>query len=95
MRVLLAVCVAFTLLGAVNWLAVGTYRMAASAHLPQQPVEDLFAFLAQIVGNGGAFWLQNLVYVAVGLAGLAAFGIFLFGVTTRPVRKFPEAVAYV
>ncbi len=60
MRTLQHIALALVVVGALNWGLVGLFQF------------DLVAWL----GGGSDSWLARIVYILVGLAGLAALSIF-------------------
>lgn len=60
MKTLNYIALALVIIGALNWGLVGLFQF------------DLVAFLF----GGTNSWLSRIVYILVGLSGLAAFAIF-------------------
>jgi len=76
-RVFYSISFVFVVIGAINWLVFASYRIHHRSTHTLEPIEDLFTWLQHIVpgayGQEITFWIQNVVYILVGIAGLLVF----------------------
>ena len=92
-NVVYAICFVVVLIGAINWLIYGAYRLhhRRNSTLALEPIEDLFAWVQHLIGPESTFYFQNSIYILVGIAAIlllvARFTVVvetkLHGVETR------------
>ena len=92
-EIVYAVCFVLVLVGALNWLAYGCWRF--TQHDEMRPIEDLFAWTEQVVGSRAAFYIQNVVYVLVGLAAVVLLILHLTVIRRRERFLVDTRQAYV
>jgi uncharacterized membrane protein YuzA (DUF378 family) len=65
-------CFVLVLIGAINWLVCGAYRIyhRRNSTLALEPIEDLFAWVQHLIGQESTFYFQNGVYILVGIAAI-------------------------
>ena len=95
LQIAFTVLLVLVLIGGFNWLLFGLFRCISYDQIRETPIEDGFAWLEDLAGKKAAFWTQNSLYIAVGVASLLAFGISLTGVETRSVYRTDMRVSYV
>jgi uncharacterized membrane protein YuzA (DUF378 family) len=73
-KVTYAICFVLVLIGAINWLVWGSYRLHHRKDFNREPIEDLFSWIEYLfpdeVSRPVTFYTQNVLYIVVGVAAV-------------------------